>query len=396
MSPSRLKILFIATKPALPALDGGRLLMRNTITELGARGHHVTFVAPNLGASPDDAADGLCETHLVPARPADLAPAMIRAILKGKPVSVLRHSHRRLQSTIARLLKDAPVDVIHAEQIQALFNLPADINSTPVVLRAQNVESFLWRKVAKIRTATAMIARGEARKMAVCEAAALRTADATVTLTRIDGETLSGGAGMCARRVRVIPPPFPAKLPSSKDSLSGAPAIVLVGGGWLPNRDSTAWFLNSIWNDVRQSCPGARLHIFGGDRPSGDTSVTWRPAPEDSIALFPEATILVVPLRIASGIRMKILEAWARGVPVVATPEATAGLGVEDGEGFLVASDGTEFRAAIQRIHEQPMLRENLIEAGRKNLNDRHSPSRVTDMLEETYLDVIREQPVPI
>ncbi len=268
MSPSRLKILFIATKPALPALDGGRLLMRNTITELGARGHHVTFVAPNLGASPDGAAEGLCETHLVPARPAGLAPTMIRAILKGKPVSVLRHSHRRLQSTIARLLKDAPVDVIHAEQIQALFNLPADINSTPVVLRAQNVESFLWRKVAKIRTETAMIARGEARKMAVCEAAAMRTADAP-SPSRESTEKLSAeGPGMCARRVRVIPPPFRRNYRHQKTPRRCARDRL--GRRRVASQSRLDGLVSQLHLEhVRQSCPGARLHIFGGDRPSG-------------------------------------------------------------------------------------------------------------------------------
>ncbi len=108
------------------------------------------------------------------------------------------------------------------------------------------------------------------------------------------------------------------------------------------------------------------------------------------MALFPERAILVVPLRIASGIRMKILEAWARGVPVVATPEAVAGLGVEDGAGYLVAGDGPDFSSAIRRIHEQPLLRKQLIEAGRGNLVDHHSPTRITEMLEETYYDVIR------
>ncbi len=80
------------------------------------------------------------------------------------------------------------------------------------------------------------------------------------------------------------------------------------------------------------------------------------------MALFPEGAILVVPLRIASGVRMKILEAWARGVPVVATQEAVAGLGVEDGAGYLVAGDGMEFSSAIRRIHKQPLLRKQLIE----------------------------------
>jgi glycosyltransferase involved in cell wall biosynthesis len=65
--------------------------------------------------------------------------------------------------------------------------------------------------------------------------------------------------------------------------------------------------------------------------------VETHPAPADSREAFAPGAILVVPLRIASGIRMKILEAWARGLPVVATPEAAAGLEAEDGRELLLA-----------------------------------------------------------
>ena len=73
MSSSPLRILYVATKPAFPPSDGGRLLMWNTIVQLAARGHRITFVAPDLDLDHRESEDRLSRyctaVHLVSARP---------------------------------------------------------------------------------------------------------------------------------------------------------------------------------------------------------------------------------------------------------------------------------------------------------------------------------------
>jgi glycosyltransferase involved in cell wall biosynthesis len=171
--------------------------------------------------------------------------------------------------------------------------------------------------------------------------------------------------------------------------MKGDPAIVLLGGGWLPNRDSIRWFFESIWSRVREENPGAHAHVFGADRPIRQPSTTSRPSPEDSQEIFHEDAVLVVPLRIASGIRMKIIEAWARGVPVVATPEAVKGLDVLDQGEAILAKNAAEFASAIRRLREDPGLRERLVETGRRNLVRQFDPARISSELEEAYATAI-------
>jgi glycosyltransferase involved in cell wall biosynthesis len=74
---------------------------------------------------------------------------------------------------------------------------------------------------------------------------------------------------------------------------------------------------------------------------------------------------------------MRILEAWARGVAVVGTPEAVRGLGVRDGEGVLLARSPEEFGAAVARLVKVERLRSTLLEQGRQVLRERHNPERV-------------------
>jgi hypothetical protein len=391
-----LRILFVATKPAFPPRDGGRLLIWNTLSQLAARGHRITYVAPDLGADPSLALEHLqsvCErVRLVPGKPTALLPAAFKALVGRTPMSVLRHSHGDVRRTIASEIAECPPDVIHAEQIQAFFNLPQIDPRIPVVLRAQNVESRLWRMVAQRRRYLAWPARDEARKMAALESQAIRRAARTVVLTKPDAETLAGGAGAEARRISIIRPPFPTTLPAGARTLEGDPAVVILTGGWLPNRDSLEWFLDEIWPEIRIQNPRARAHVFGGKGNDTGPAVSFHPPPSDSAEMFCSGSIVVVPLRIASGIRMKILEAWARRVPVVATSTAVGGLEDVNSGGYLRAENGRDFGSAIHRIHNDPELRHELVEAGSRAMSTYFEPHLIATRLEDTYRQAIEDR----
>jgi len=90
-------------------------------------------------------------------------------------------------------------------------------------------------------------------------------------------------------------------------------------------------------------------------------------------------------LRVASGVRMKVLEAWARGIPVVATPAAAAGLECADGCELLLADDADGFARALDRLRSEPALRERLVAAGRAALAARHAPASVATELAAAY-----------
>jgi glycosyltransferase involved in cell wall biosynthesis len=106
--------------------------------------------------------------------------------------------------------------------------------------------------------------------------------------------------------------------------------------------------------------------------------------------------VLVVPLRFGSGVRMKVLEAWARGVPVVATPAAAEGLEAEDGRELLLARTPAEFAAALERLSLDPRLGAALVTAGRERLAARHDPARVASQIGGVYSACLsRPTPTP-
>lgn len=393
-----MKILLVATKPPWPPVDGGRVLMCETIAALAARGHRVTVVAPRFASVPATGAESGAadEIRLVGGRSMPFALAFLRALFSGSPTSVTRHSRPPVRREVECLLARESFDLVHAEQIQALPQAaPAFSRAMPVVVRAQNVESDLWAAIARRGGPLAPFARREARRLAAWEGRVVVRAAATVALTALDAGRLvelSRGGG----RVTMVRAPFPPRLPSGERELPGEPAVVLLGsGGWPPNRDAALWFTDAIWPTVRAALPHARLHLFGQpSRRHLADGVLRRRAPADSRDVFPPGAILVVPLRIASGVRIKILEAWARGIPVVATPQAAAGLEVEDGRELLLASDAAAFTAALRRLADEPGLAARLTAAGRALLAERHDPNRIAQELEEVYVRA-REAAIP-
>ncbi|HEX6904025.1 MAG TPA: glycosyltransferase family 4 protein [Thermoanaerobaculia bacterium] len=381
-----MNVLIVATKAPWPPIDGGRLLLKTTLEGLAASGCRITLVVP-VDSDPEGIAEALsawCVPRLVPAAP--LSPA--RAILWRAPLSIARHSLAAVRREVGRLLETGCFDLVHAEQLQALPQTePAAARGIPVLLRAQNVESDLWAAAAQRgRGVKGLLLRREAKRLADWEGRAVRRVSATLALTREDAarlRELSGGEG----DVRVVPAPFP-ELPPGPGTLPGEPAVVVFGSrGWLPNEEAAAWFHAEVWPKVRAGLPGAVLHLFGMDLEG--PGVVPHPAPQDSGEAFAPGSILAVPLRIASGVRIKILEAWARGVPVVATPAALAGLDAEDGSEALAARDAGEFAAAIARLHREPGLRDRVIQAGRQARRDRHDPEKIAERLIHEYREVV-------
>lgn len=381
-------MLAVATKAPWPPVDGGRFLLLNTLEALAAAGCRLTLVAPVDPTRFDLARvarelSPWCRPRLVPAAPLPPAVALLRS--GGAPLSIARHRLPAVRREVESLLAAERFDLVHAEQLQALPQVePAFSQGIPVVLRAQNVESDLWAETARRgRGLKGWFLRREAAKLAAWEGEAVRRAAATLALTAEDASRLRGLAG--GGRVAVVRAAFP-DLPPGTGRLAGDPPVVVFGSrGWLPNEESTAWFATEVWPAVRAVAPGAVLHLFGTDLSTEDRDVVLHPSPGDSGEVYAPGSILVVPLRIASGVRIKILEAWARGVPVVATPAALAGLEVRDGREALVARDAGEFSAAFSLLRSEPGLAASLVDAGRRARRERHDPAVIAKVMMEEY-----------
>jgi glycosyltransferase involved in cell wall biosynthesis len=151
-------------------------------------------------------------------------------------------------------------------------------------------------------------------------------------------------------------------------------AVFVANFAYLPNRGGLRFLLDEVMPLVWAQLADARLALVGGgleQPPSGDARVERLGFVEDLADAYASASCAVVPLLQGGGTPLKLIEALAYGLPVVATPRAAAGLELRDGEHCLIADGADEFAAALVRV-----LRDGapeLARAGRKLVLERYS-----------------------
>lgn len=161
---------------------------------------------------------------------------------------------------------------------------------------------------------------------------------------------------------------------------------------FLPNVDGLEWFCGDVWERVRALVPSATFHVVGRDVIPRVEALARHPGVEihaDVESVVPyldRAHVVVVPLRMGSGTRLKALEAFAVGRPVVGTSIGLAGLGIRANEHALVADSAQEFAAAVVGVLRNERAVDGLIESGRK-LAESFSWRRVADTFCTALLD---------
>src|SRR5712664_1736662 len=176
---------------------------------------------------------------------------------------------------------------------------------------------------------------------------------------------------MGARRVCVVPNGVP---PISPSMVAQRRDLVFVGSfDWRPNTDAARELAREIWPRCRDLLPGARLVLVGRNPPPAVVSLAARDVivtgNVPSVQPFLDrAFATAIPLRAGSGTRIKILEAWAAGVPVVACRIAAEGLPYSDGKDLVLAEEPGEFARALVRLWRDQQLAESLAKEGRRTV----------------------------
>jgi glycosyltransferase involved in cell wall biosynthesis len=155
-----------------------------------------------------------------------------------------------------------------------------------------------------------------------------------------------------------------------------------------PNADAIRWFVREVFPLVRQQIPSAHLSVVGRFPPSdlldaphpGVEFLGWV---EDVSPVHARSIVSVAPLRYGAGVKGKVGDAWAHGVPVVMTALAAEGMQVDDGHTGLVADTAEDFAAAVVRLHRDRELWNHISEASRTHVDQVFGRARLVEALSE-------------
>ncbi len=178
---------------------------------------------------------------------------------------------------------------------------------------------------------------------------------------------------------------------------AGAPfasrsGLLFVGGyRHPPNVDAALWLARDILPRIREQLPEAELHLVGGDAPEAVAALGALPGVRlhgyvpDLGPLLDGVRISVAPLRYGAGVKGKVNQSLAHGLPVVATRCAVEGMHLVDGQDVLVADEADAFADAVVRLYRDAELWERLAQGGLENTRRHFSADPVRATLRELF-----------
>jgi sugar transferase (PEP-CTERM/EpsH1 system associated) len=371
MKPS---LLFISQQLPYPLTDGGNVRTFKILEALAAR-YAVTLVASlREGTDREKALDAViplckevvCVADVKSRRPFFLARAAVRALRRGLPLSIAYNYNPALLRASREALLTGRFQVVHFNHLDAVQHAPGDEHRVRRVLDTHNLLFELYQKSARFESSRGrrVLQRLEARRLLAYERRTFLQMDRVLVCSRREADAIE--AWGLADRTQVVPNGVDCEYfaPPLREYADNPPVLVFTGAmSYGPNADAAIHFIGHTLPLLRTRVPGVRFVVVGKNpteelleagRRHPDVTVTGTVA--DVREYVHAARIFVVPLRMGAGTRLKVLEAFALGIPAVSTSVGAEGIDYEEERHLLIAETPAAMANAVCRLLEDAEL----------------------------------------
>ena len=395
-------ILLLTQVLPYPPDSGPKVKTYHLLRHLAAH-HEVTLVSlvrsPAEVARAQELRDLCAEVHTVPLRRSRLRDAyyLARSLLRGESFIISRDHSATLHALLSKITAQRSFDIIHADQL----NMAQFAVGLPAGARILDEHNAVWTIVRRMADQSHNLLRRifldiEARRLRRYEAEICARFDGILAVSVPDRyalELAAVEAGVSLPPIAIIPIAVDARAeppvrrePVPKTILSIATMF------WPPNVDGVLWFAREVYPLVRQAVPDVRFAIVGARPPHSvtrlaedDPSIEVTGYVDDPRPYLERSAALIVPVRAGGGMRVKILEALARGVPVVSTTIGYEGIDLTPGNELLVGDTPVAFAAALISLLNNPALGCRLAAAGRRVAEDVYDWRVVNPQVDALY-----------
>jgi glycosyltransferase involved in cell wall biosynthesis len=369
-----MKILWVKPGKILPLDTGGKLRTYNILRYL-SRTHELTYLSYYSGERDvayerevPDHIPGTISVHTPTKGMGSIAQYLhyLRRIAWRAPYTVLKFADPQVQELLEDWLAQRRFDVAVCDFLSSTLNFPRKLD-TPTAIFQHNVESILWERKAAVegRWIERAVFKLESAKMSRFEPEQARRFHHVIAVSEADKRAMSHMVD--SSYITVVPTGVDLSKYRYDPNVQPAGPLVMFTGSmdWQPNIDGVEYFCKEIWPLVLRKLPAARFRIVGRDPhprvkalASGSVQVTGSvPSVVDHLR---DAAVIVVPLRIGGGTRIKIYEGMAMGKATVSTTVGAEGLDVHHGRDILLEDAPAEFADAIVSLLQNEDQRRRL------------------------------------
>ncbi|MGQ0601233.1 MAG: glycosyltransferase family 4 protein [Anaerolineales bacterium] len=396
-----MKVLLLTQVLPYPPDSGPKIKTWNTLKYL-ARDHEITLVSFVRGdqAAEVEALRRYCQAiHTVPLTRSPIADgwAMVSSLITGQPWMMVRDDQRAMRELIDQLCATTRFDVVHADQLN-MAQYAARVPDARRVLDAHNALWLLYQRLAATMPAgpRRWLLERDWRLLKDYEGRQLRECDFVLAVSDEDRSALLEAAGE-TRGVTVIPIAVDLEELPFVPRRAEADHLFHIGTMyWPPNIDGMLWFIREVLPMIKAQHPDVALDIVGA-RPAqelsslnGQDGINVTGYVQDPQPYLEQAGVFIVPLRAGGGMRVKILEALARGLPLVTTSLGCEGIAVEHGRHALIADTPAAFAQAVVRLLTDRVFAADLARRGRQLIEDVYDYQVACRPLDELYPSGVR------
>lgn len=392
---ARMKILFLHKQILFPRDTGGKIRVLNLLKHL-ARWHDVTYVC-NLRAGeeqylPQMSALGL-DVVAVPGEASRRGGVRFLAaaaanLVSPRPYAIDRNYDPNVRRKVAELLAREHYDLLICDAVQMARHVTG-LSLPPTVLFQHNVEAQILERHAQVSDGVLKRAYmfDQYRKMKSFEQGCGEHFDHVIAVSQQDEQIFRERYGW--DHVDAIDTATDTDFFQPRAGQERPNRVMFLGSmDWMPNQDGMKFFVDAVWPKVLEKHPAAEFHIVGRNPPPGIQELGGRSGIEvlgsvpDVRPHLAEAAVVVVPLLVGGGTRLKIYEAMAMAKAVVSTTIGAEGLPVQPGIHFLQTDEPQAMADAIVQLLQNPALRQRIGDSADRFVREHYGSETVTRQFE--------------
>jgi len=397
-----MKILFITARIPHAGVAGGYSLVYQRICRLIDRGHQVGLASLAGPGDPDPATldfrPRLLECETVPApRPVGCLRKLFRLATTGIPPYFWEYRSPALMRVIGDMVDRSGYDVAIAE-FSAMGQYLVRNPHLPAVRKIISCHFGIanaYRSIARTMgmTPSGLRSRFNINRALNYEIFMYRSVDRVLVLTAHDRYNLLNTDPTL--HINVIPCGVDAAYFRPPDDAPRGKSIIFTGQyDNIANLDAVRWFVSTCWPLVKKMHPDLVFHVVGpGARDElqaiarRDSSIVVTGEVGDVRPHLHRSMVYVCPVRLGSGLRFKLFEAMAAGVPVVTTSLGADGIPLQSGDNCFVADTPEIMAGVIDLLLSDDELRQSVARHARELVRDRFDWNQGINLMERVIND---------
>ena len=399
-----MRIAFLTPQLPHPPVSGGVIKTRKLVDYLAER--HQVYLLTLLKGDDREHQDAFLEAASLDGYGSvkidvpRTARVFLRSLFAGLPLSVFRNRSLAMTEKVSEVMWWQP-DVIFIDHFLMFQYVLADY-SGPVILHQHNAEHVMWERFAKLQ-------RNPVRKVVVmAEARRVRAYERRICV-RADALLASPNDAAALSELGIPRMKFIETLHLGDEALLNAADIEFSGTGlellsvgtldWEANRDGLLWFLKEVWPDLKGLHPSLGFAVVGRN-PGPELAELAARLPgvkltgfvDDLGPFYEKARVFVAPLRFGSGMKVKVINALYRGVPVVTTGIGAEGLDVTSGKELVIANEKGEMVREISDLLSNEGRWRGMRDASRALARSRYTWNSSLAMVETAITAAVARQ----